>query len=198
MLTIVTPADTHDLTVLASVKLDLQITGTSDDDYLESLIDDASDILAEACNRVFGRETVRQTERPTTCLPSIILDRDINPGITSVAVDGETLDAADYELDGALLYRLQDDCRICWDAGTKVEITYEAGFELLGTLPRSIERACRDMVVSSYRARGRDRNISREQTEGVGSVSYFDMSGAQDGFPPAIQSVVNAWRRIPV
>lgn len=196
MLTVLTAAPTKDLTILASVKLDLNITSTTDDDYLESLIDDASDIIADACNRpYFGRESLLQTERLTNSIPSIFLERDINPAITEVKVGGTVLAGTDYELDGFELFRLSSDTRCDWVGGSKVEIKYDAGFVLLGTLPRSIERACRDMVVSTYRSRGRDRTISRQQTEGVGSVAFFDMANWQSGFPPAIQGVVNTWRR---
>jgi len=198
MLTVITPAPTKDLTTLATVKAELQITSSAQDDHLTRLISEASETLAEACNRVFGRETVKQTERIDIPVGFIILDRDINPAVTSVTVNGTALAPTEYELDEYRLYRIMNDRRYGWFAYSKVEITYQAGFTLLTDLPRPLERACIDLVVSTYQARGRDAGVSRIQTEGVGAVSYFDMKDWQGGFPANVQAVVDRWRRVPV
>ena len=182
MLTVVTPSSTHDLTVLATVKTELGITGTSDDDRLADYIRQASEMLAGwCCVPTFARETVAETVRDLSKAPCIILSRDFEATITSVVADGTTLVGTDYELDGALLYRLVDDARSTWTA-RKVVVTYAAGFQLLGTLPYAIERAAIDLVVGLYRGAGRDQSIRSEQTEGVGETQYFD--GRRRDVPP--------------
>lgn len=183
MLEIVTRATTGDLTVLARVKSELGITDTSQDAKLTNLIHEASDLITAYCNRdTFGREDLRQTERITAARECIILARDLEPTITSITADGASLDPAEYELDGSLLYRLEDDERIAWQ-WEKVVIEYSAGFTLLGTLPFAIERAAIDLVVMLYRSGGRDVSVRQEMVEGVGSTSYFDARASAGGLP---------------
>jgi hypothetical protein len=116
------------------------------------------------------------------CRECIILARDLAPAITSITEDGVTLAAADYELDGSLVYRLRSDCRVTWTPA-KVVINYTAGFTLMGNLPQGIERAAVDLVVMLYRGEGRDATIRQEMVEGVGSTAYFDTRAAMSGMP---------------
>ena len=188
MLEIVTPASTGHLTVLDRVKTELSISGTSEDAKLTTLIGEASDLIAAYCNRdTFGREELRQTERVTAARECIILARDLAVTVTEVTADGTVLDPADYELDGSLLYRLEDDERISWE-GEKVVIEYETGFTLLGDLPFALERAALDIVVNLYRSAGRDTSIRTEMVEGVGSTSYTDLR-ANSGLPLSAERI---------
>jgi hypothetical protein len=175
MLTIVTPADSEHLTTLARAKTELGITVSTYDNQILDHISEASSLIAEYCGRDgFGRASYEQTERLTCAVPHIILDRDINVEITAVTVDGTALDAADYEVDGSLLYKLEDDERIAWEA-YKTVIEYDAGYDLLDSMPFAIERACLDIVVNLYRGAGRDGAVRMDSVEGVGSVAYFDV-----------------------
>jgi hypothetical protein len=174
MLEIITPASTGHLTTLARVKDELSISGAAEDARLATLIGEASDLITAYCNRdTFGAEVLRQTERLSMCRDCIILARDLAPAITSITFDGTALTATEYEMDGALLYRLSDDCRVAWRPG-KVVVNYTAGYTLLGGLPQGIERAAVDLVVMLYRGAGRDATIRQEMVEGIGSTSYFD------------------------
>lgn len=180
MIEIITPASTGHLTTLARVKDELSISGTAEDLRLATLIGEASDLITAYCNRdTFGAETLRQTERLSTCRECLILERDLSPAITSVTVDNTALLAADYERDGALLYRLRDDRRVAWQPG-KVVILYTAGYTLLGGLPYAIERAAVDLIVLMYRGAGRDTAVRQEMVEGVGTTSYFDQRVGAD------------------
>lgn len=188
MLEIVTPASTGHLTVLDRVKSELSISGTGEDAKLTTLIGEASDLIAAYCNRdTFGREELRQTERVSMPRACIILARDLAVTVTSVTVDGEALDPADYEIDGSLLYRLNDDDRLAWATG-KVVIEYEAGFTLLTDLPPALERAAVDIVVNLYRGAGRDTSIRTEMVEGVGSTSYTDLR-SNSGLPLSAERI---------
>jgi len=174
MLTVTSPALYGDLVTVARVKNELGLTTSADDAKIEDMIAEASSLLAHYCNReTFGVEQVTQIERQPFSLYAITLGRDLAPAITSVTVDGSTLDPAEYELDGALLYRLYDDERVAWSA-KKVTIDYTAGFNVPDEAPPALSRAALDMVVGMYRGQGRDSAIRSEQVEGVGQVSYFD------------------------
>jgi hypothetical protein len=183
MLTIVTPAAESDLLAVARVKTELSISGSSEDATLELLIAEASALLAAYCGRdTFGRETLLQTERLTCATESIVLGRDIAPAITSVTVDGETLDTDEYEIDSSLLYRLEDDQRTWWDAG-KVVVSFQAGFSLPNSAPTALARAALDLVVGMYRGAGRDTTVRQEMVEGVGATSYFDVRAGAGTLP---------------
>lgn len=184
-LTIDVAATTRDLTVLDTVKAELQIAGTDDDAYLADLIRQASDLIARFCRRPegFGRETVTQTwrlDRDPSCL---ILARDIAPAIASVAEDGTALASADWLLDGSLLYRLQADQQAAW-TGSKVVVSYDAGYALLTDVPYDLERCCIDLVRAGWRARGRDPALKSMRVPDVLDVSYWGGPDATVGGVP--------------
>lgn len=193
MLQIVTPADSHDLTVLATVKAELGISGSSEDALLSGYICQASDMISGWCGvETFAQETLRQTFRDVKRQKCLILDRGINVSVTTVVEDGTTLAGTDYEVDGSMLYRLADDLREDWSAD-KVVVTYQAGFVPLTNLPFAIERAVLDTVVNLYRGRGRDVAVRSEQTEGVGETQYFD--GRRADVPPVTADRLTALSR---
>lgn len=198
MLEIITPAATHDLTVLATAKRELGITDTSQDVRIADLIEEASGMISAWCNRDgFGREVVRQTERLTDPRASIVLARDIGVSITSVVEDGVTIASTDYEVAGSLLYRLRDDARSTWKAG-KVVIEYAAGIVLPTDVPRGLERACLDLIQRLHPLVGRDTTVKSESVEGVGSISYVNGSGSADvgTLPPDRLAVLERLKRI--
>lgn len=196
MLTILTPAASHHLTTVDRVKQELGIAGSSSDAKILTLISEASSLITSYCNRdTFGRQTVRQTERLREGRECIVLALDIDVSISSVTVDGAALSTSEYELDGSLLYRLNDDRRCWWAAGAKVVIEYDAGFILLTDLPEAIERAAIDSVVSLYHGGGRDGAVRSEDVEGISVVSYFDQ---RSGLPIAEDRVraLDRWRLV--
>lgn len=187
MLTIVTPAASNDLTDLARVKTELAITSSAEYAKLATLISEASALITAYCNRTtFGVEELRQTERLSTAREYLVLARDLAVEIDAVEVDGATLAPEDYELDGPLLYRLQDDARTCW--GGKVVVSYTAGFDIPLEAPTALSRAALDLVVNLYRGAGRDTSIRTEMVEGVGSTSYTDLR-ANAGLPLSAERI---------
>jgi len=195
MLTVSVAASSTLLTTLAAVKSELAITATTDDTHLTSLISPASLALAKACGRDhFGRETVVQTERLSTYRLCIILDRDIDVTISSVVVDGVTLDTDEYEVDGSLLYRLTDDARECWAPG-KVVITYAAGYTLPAGAPSDLARACILLIGSAYAGRGRDPALRSERILDVIDTSYFDPNKAAtaSGLPADVDMLIQPY-----
>ena len=174
MLEIVTPAATNDLITLATAKRELGVTDAAQDARITDLIREASDLVAQWCNRAgFGRETLRQTERLASPLDVLVLQRDLGVVVTSVTEDGLALSANEYERGGVLLYRLRDGVRVAWAARTVV-LEYQAGFTLPDDAPSALERACLDLLAGLWHGQGRDPAVRNETTEGVGAVGYFE------------------------
>ena len=195
MLTVTTPATTYDLTVVETVRAELGITDRAEDENLARWITQASRIIAEYCNRVFARETVSETFRLATRNGDLLLSRYPVVSIASVIDNGETLAETDYEFASAtgVLTRLSDDTPTCWPLG-KIVVTYTAGYSLLGDLPYGIERAA-ILLVNQYRyAAERDPQLRSEQTEGVGSSSYFDGLEA-GGLSPEVRGLLKDHRK---
>jgi hypothetical protein len=196
MLTVLTPPTTSDLTIAATATRELQLLREEELAGLAELIGQASATCGAFCGRPegFGRATVRQTERITTPRDCIILDRDLAPAITGITLDGTALAGTDWELDGALLYRLSGDARVRWERGT-VAITYAAGFTLLAELPQEIERACLLVVAAIHAARGRDP-MQRTENNGLVAASYLDPRPGMEAMPPAAAALLAPWRRL--
>lgn len=194
MLQVITPAATNDLTVIDRVKAELQITTAANDAYLDNLIAEVSDACARHCSRTgWGRETVRQIERPTTPRECIILDRDLLPTIAAITEDGVALAVTDYELDGSLLYRLSSDRRVSWTA-SKIVLDYSAGFATLTNLPFDLERAALEWIKACYAGRGKNPLVRSESAQDVGSVSYFDPRAGLEAMPPQTAGYLQPWR----
>ena len=174
MLEILSAAATGDLTTLATAKRELGVTDAVHDTRIADLIREASDLVAQWCNRSgFGRETLRQTERLASPVDVLVLQRDLGVTITAVAEDGVALSPGEYERGGVLLYRLREDVRVAWTARTVI-VEYQAGFVLPDEAPPALERACLDLLLGLWHGQGRDPAVRNETTEGVGAVGYFE------------------------
>jgi hypothetical protein len=198
ILTVVTPANTVDLTILATVKTELGITDTASDEKLDLYIDQASCIFAAECGRVFAKETVSEQFRFCNNRNCLILTRCPVASITSVTEDDVVLDqSTDYEVDAAsgLLYRLQSDIRSRWCA-RKIVVVYVGGYTLLTELPQEIERAVISLVKQYHFGGTRDPQLRGEEVIGVQRFDYRVSSGADDGaYPPDFEKMVQKYRR---
>ena len=196
MPTVVTPATSYDLTVLATVKSELGIANNSEDENLLRWIRQASDVVSKYCNCVFAKETVSETfRRATTRSDDILLSRYPVSSIVSVVENGVTLATTDYEVraESGLLTKLSNDEPACWSAG-KIEVVYVAGYALLTDLPYGIERACL-VLVSQYRfSAGRDPQTRSDSVEGIGASSVFDGLDAS-GLSPEVLGLLKDHRK---
>ena len=198
--TIITPATAALLAGLDMVKLELNITSTTDDVYLTRRILVNSSAIAAECGRSFGRETVRDVFRytPNTPIgrnrlaPPLALSRNLLASVTSVSDATGVLLPARYDarLEAGLVFRvmLQEDPLVYPFDGLQgqarqwttfpVTVDYVAGWLLPGQpgrdLPQVVEDVCVDMCVEDYFARGRDPGIRNESTDGVGVIRYTD------------------------
>jgi hypothetical protein len=206
VLTVVTPATSVDLTILANVKAELGITDSSEDVTLETYIDQASAAVTSYCNRVFARETVTQTfrnmvsrrERPDV----ILLDRYPVTNVATLVEDGTTLTRdTDFEVDTETgkLFRLSDDSAVNWTFD-KLAVTYTAGYLLLGTLPMNIERATISLVKLLRSSATRDPSLRSENILS-GLYSYTLFSPSTDfvaGLPGDVEALLAPYRNISV
>jgi hypothetical protein len=162
---VLTPADTFDLLSLDELKLALNIadTDTTQDEQLAQDITRYSDIVAELCNRVFGREEVRETWR---CLGSrrIFLSHwpAAEADITSVeSPRGTVLDPGAYEFEeqsGKLeLFATQTE---------PIVVTYTGGYTLPAKAPPALKQATEIMVLEGRALR---RSFG---TSGIRSIAH--------------------------
>lgn len=202
ILTVVTAADSYDLTTLATVKAEMKIaSGETKFDALISndWIPQASAAVATYCNRVFALESVTETFRHVRCLSELLLSRFPVSSITTVEVDGVTLDADEYEIasDSGILYRLSSDCRIEWNA-SKIVVTYDGGYALLGELPREIERAV-VLLIKFYRyTLARDPLVKRENIPGVIETEYWVTTDGTAAMPKEVTDLLDPHRSLTI
>jgi uncharacterized phiE125 gp8 family phage protein len=191
-LEVITPALSLDLTVLANVKEQLGIVGTSQDVKIQNWIKQASDAIASRCDRVFARETVKQTIFLDRTLSEIVLARYPVASVTTVHADGVLLDIADYAFDKqkALLLPVASDSLSTWCA-SKIVVVYIGGYELLPELPYDLERSCITLVSHLYSASQRDPFMKRIEVPGVETVDYWVGGLNKDGkLPPDVEMLI--------
>jgi hypothetical protein len=197
ILTVVTPADSQDLTTLATVKAELEITDISQDVQLALFIDQASGECATYCKRVFGEETVSEQFRlgqgsrlhRRSRTEELILTRYPIASITSITEEDGTVlvEDVDFEIDPdrGIAWRLSGTERCGWRRG-KTVVVYVGGYELLDSLPQTIERACIELVKTYYFASSRDPALRQISLPGVGERQYWVGPKGEPALPSAV------------
>lgn len=202
IITVTTPADSFELTVLGTVKGELGITTTSYDDRLATWIVQASGIVTTACNRVLASESVTETFRPRSRVSSqseirpVTLSRYPVTDIASVVENGVTLTTDDYEYNAETgeLWRLSGGERTDWLNATIV-VAYTGGYELLGALPYPLERATILLVKQLYHSATRDPMIKRREVPGVLTTDYWVGSVTSvASLPPDVEALIAPYR----
>jgi len=202
-LEVITPAACLDLTVLETAKMELGIpaSDTSQDDTIAVLIKQASGVVADYCNTVFGAEEVVETfwaDSPSEWARSFMLSRQPVISIESVEVDGMILDPSDYRMasDGHL-HRLNTVGMTMWALTSTVLIHYTAGYVLLDDLPYGVERAALSMIKTFHSGTGRDPMVRSESIPGLRDVSYQVGSlGDSESLPPEVVALLRPYRRL--
>jgi hypothetical protein len=203
VLIVTTPAASYDLTLLATVKAALGIKDRKSDVLLKAYIRQASDAIAQYCNRVFAIETVTETfrlghaDQPLLYqafrrdhhTSELILKRYPVITITSVTENDTLLDATMYETDPSVgaLRRLCSDQRSFWQGG-KTVVVYSSGYVLPTGLPGGIERAAIMTVKHYLDLADRDLNVRTERVDGAGTTEFFN--GDDSGLPPDVQGLL--------
>jgi hypothetical protein len=213
------------LTTVQAVKTELAITGASEDTYVETLINRASDAVERFCNRVFYKAAAIVEKVEGYGGMSIKVARAPILAVTSITYDGATLDGTTYEVDdvGAGIIRFIHQGPY-WTAaqlpnaahdplpGTErklYQVTYDAGYvtpaqveatpALTRTLPYDVEEACILACVDRYKRRGRDPSVKSESLMSA-SVDYVEprwgMDGTPSDLPHAARALLTPWRRL--
>lgn len=203
-LEIITPAACMDLTVLDTAKMELGIPvgDTSQDDQLTVLIKQASGVVADYCNQVFGAEELLETfwtDAPSSYERSFMLSREPVISIDSVVIDGATLDPSEYRMasDGHL-HRLDGAGMSNWVLTSTAEIHYTAGYVLLDDLPYGIERAALSLIKEYHASFGQNPRVRSEDIPGIRRVDYqiggsFATTGS---LPPEVTALLWPYRRL--
>jgi hypothetical protein len=196
--TVVTPANSYDLTTLAVVKDELSITSGDSDPTLQRYLGWASAALSQACNQVFPVETVKDEVWPDARMDILQLSRFPLTSVTSIVEGGNALVAdTDFRADmaGGSVLRLDGSNNLrCWPA-CPIVATFAAGF---ATIPGDIADAVTRMVRNRFRAKGRDTYLISENIPGVRDARWWIATGNEAGnMPPDIADLVENYR-VPV
>lgn len=194
MITVTQAAETIDLTTLETVRAELEIDGSEQDERIQTLITQASGVIGSHCQRVFGLETVQETFRLDRMQLDLILSRFPVVAVTSITEGQVTLSASDYEIDKSrgIIARLHGS-RVCHWSTCKILVTYSSGFALLGDLPFGVERACIQLVKAWFFASDRDPMIRSESVTPMSSAVYF---GGAEHLPPDVIGLLKPHRNV--
>lgn len=219
MITVDTAASDTNLTIRTTFKTEANVSGVTDDGFIDSLISQASDAIRKYCGRKFERESITET-MPGTGSSRLLVTRTPIVTLTSVTVNGTLVDSDEYTLEDAdlgLLLRHDDGTppapkpwstpaylhmglsrEIVKSSGSNnISVVYVAGYLLPGegspTLPSDIERACLDIIKARYLARENDPNIRSQK---IGDASETRVAG--DGLTVVAKTLLDPWRRITV
>lgn len=216
--TVLTPASSYDLTILANIKDDLAIpsTDTSSDATLARFITEQSALVAQYCNRVFPIETVQDVITPdrdpypyqvTGMQSELQLSRWPVVSVASVTDQvavgvANTLDeGSDFitDLERGWLTKLDPNTGYptSWSPD-RYTVQYTAGyFEAgSGSPPADLEMAVLRLVTARFKARGRDPFLRSQGEPGVGQEQYWigALPGQTGPFPPDIAAVLEKYR----
>src|SRR5574343_381083 len=171
--TILTPATNKKLATLEQIKQELEITNSTDDAFLNDLIDRMSGRIEDFCHRIFAKQTYQEkaagfgdkilllTHTPIISVSSVLCD-------SSPITDYEIYNANAGELYRSIGWTW--DTKVWWKASSfpssnnpeqNFIVTYIAGYVLPGddeaqTLPKTIEDACIQCVKEAYLKRRDD------------------------------------------
>lgn len=172
---VTTPATSLSLLTTAELRAAVGATDGSQDATLAITGRRVSTAIARQCNIVDDginpptllSETCTEIFRWDGCGPLSLARRPTS--VTSVTIDGDAVDAADYELNGRDLYALSDDEISEWDSG-KITVVYVAGF---ATAPDDIKLAAAKLVTATSAESTRDPSLKRVDIPGVIEEEYW-------------------------
>ena len=188
--TVTTPAQSYDLTSLAILKDELDITTGQFDDRLQRYLTNASAAAAQYCNRVFPVETIKdlfwvQRDRWPRIIPggvqALQLSRWPIVAVSSVTENAIALvEDVDFRTDarnGRLIRIDQNGYPKVWPV-YPIEVDYSAGF---GTVPSDVQDAVIRMVRARWNAKDRDPSLMSENIPGVREARWWIATGVQAG-----------------
>jgi len=183
-----------DLISLADLKLALGITDDSNDATLQAAITFQSRIIAEYCDRRFGRADVLETftfDPDESMLTRQALTLSLYPVAEILEVSSAGATAADYDLDPA-------SGRLWGGWSGTVAVVYSGGYDLPEEAPARLQKAVIEAVREGQTSGARDPSI-REVQHGDTRISYFtsSTSSASPGYLSApVIDLIRPFRRL--
>lgn len=204
--TVLTAAKSYELTDLATVKDELELTDGKADGRLRRYLAEASAAAAQYCNRRFQLETVQDEIYPQRdpgprivagSFEALQLSRWPVVAIAALTENGNALvEGIDFKRDGdsGALIRIDVGGNRClWNALPKVA-QYQAGY---AAIPPDVEGAVIRMVVRRYLA-PKDPNLMQQSIPGVIDQRWWIASGSDGGnMSPDITDLLDNYR-VPV
>lgn len=181
-----------DLCTRDEVKAYLDITDSASDSLIDTLIDSASQAIANYIQRDIGsksrtevrsgnnRSFIQVLEWPITAVSSVTINNVAVPASSGYGIAGYTFDSQKIALIGRV-----------FDAGMdNVTLVYTAGY---ASIPAVVSRAAVYTAATMYNASGVDWNMGSEAVPGVYSASYLPGGGS---LPEQAMLMLNPWRRL--
>lgn len=207
-----------DLISLDDLKFALGITNNSEDAALQSAITMQSRIIAEYCNRRFGRAQVIETftfDRGEIILQRQALVLSLYPISQIFEISSVGATDADYEFDpesgrlwtgGTWPWWSAAPIEAAWPVPyqAKISVTYSGGYDLPEDAPARLQRAvieCVSSVRTTAAAGYRDPTI-REVQHGDTRISYVSPSFASGAISagqhlsPSVADLIKPFRRL--
>ena len=185
-----------DLVSLADLKFALGITDTSEDEALQAAITFQSRIIAEYCDRRFGRAQALETfvfDRNEAMLARVGLTLSLYPVVEVVEVSTAGATAGDYEFDPSS-GRLWADS----DWTGRIAVVYAGGYDLPEEAPARLAKAVIESINEARTLGSRDPSIQSVQ-HGDTRIGYFSSatSTASTGFLSApVVDLIHPFRRL--
>jgi len=185
-----------DLISLADLKLALGITDSADDATLQAAITFQSRIIAEYCDRRFGRAEALETftfDPGEFMLTRQALTLSLYPVAEILEISSAGATAADYQFDPA-------SGRVWGGWSGTVAVVYSGGYDLPKEAPARLQKAVIEAVREGQTSGARDPSI-REVQHGDTRTSYFtsSTSSASPGFLSApVIDLIRPYRRLHV
>jgi len=183
-----------DLISLADLKLALGITDDTDDATLQAAITFQSRIIAEYCDRRFGRAEVLETftfDPGEYMLTRQALTLSLYPVAEILEISSAGATAADYQFDPA-------SGRVWGGWSGTVAVVYSGGYDLPEEAPARLQKAVIEAVREGQTSGARDPSI-REVQHGDTRISYFtsSTSSASPGYLSApVVDLIKPFRRL--
>jgi hypothetical protein len=182
-----------DLISLADLKLALGITDSSDDAALQAAITFQSRIIAEYCDRRFGRAEALETftfNPGEYMLTRQALTLSLYPVAEILEISSAGATAADYQLDPA-------SGRVWGGWSGTVAVVYSGGYDLPEEAPARLQKAVIEAVREGQTSGTRDPSI-REVQHGDTRISYFTSSASPGFLSAPVVDLIRPYRRLHV
>jgi hypothetical protein len=185
-----------DLVSLADLKFALGITGTSEDAALQAAITFQSRLIAEYCDRRFGRAQALETfvfDRNEVMQSRIGLTLSLFPVAEVIEVSAAGATASEYEFDPSTgrLWAESD-----WTG--RIAVVYAGGYDLPEEAPARLAKAVIESINEARMLGARDPSIQSVQ-HGDTRIGYFSSATAtaSSGFLSApVVDLIHPFRRL--